>query len=84
MAADSDDPVYAIVEAVAEREDVPPEDLPPLGTVVDCDALKDLFRHGENQSGGSGVRVQIEYCEYDVEVTGGGSVTLSPVQRPSR
>lgn len=83
MAAESDDLVYAIVEAVAEREGVDPKELPPLGTVVDPDALKDLFRDGENLAGGSRVRVQIEYCEYAVEVTGDGSVTLSPVQRTS-
>lgn len=61
-----------VVRAVAEAEDVPPEEVtPPLHEVVDTEALDELF--GGDRTGG---RVSFDYCGYDVTVDVDGNVEV--------
>lgn len=62
--------VFDILESVAEREDVDPLDLPPLGDVVDTDALNALLR------GRTMVSASFEYCGYEVHVDSEGGVSI--------
>jgi hypothetical protein len=63
---------HTIVEQVAEAEDVDPVELnPPLGDVVDPDALELLC-----ESSDDAVRVEFEYCGYDVTVYGENDILV--------
>lgn len=61
----------AIVNAVADAEDVSPLELQPLATVIDPDALDKAIRSG------NAVSVEFTYCGYLVGVSSDGYVTLS-------
>lgn len=64
----------AVLYAVAEKEDVEPEDLnPPLFEVVDPDALDRLFK---SESG----PVSFEYHGYSVTADYSGNVSLQSVE----
>ncbi|QLG50772.1 HalOD1 output domain-containing protein [Natrinema halophilum] len=74
-------PSRAVIEAIAEAEDVQTTDVNPpayesLYAVVDPDALDALF--GGRSSGANGSRgsVSFEFCGYDVTVDGEGTVVL--------
>jgi len=58
-------PSIAIVQAVAEVEDVSALDLPPLYETIDPESLDALF---ESLSSGTAA-VSIEYAGYDVSIT---------------
>lgn len=67
------DPSLAVVNAVADAEDVDPMNLdPPLGTVVDTDALNTLFPDTDQTRG----QVTFRYSGYRVTVDSAGNVTL--------
>lgn len=61
----------AIVEAVAEAEDVSPLELEPLAAVVDPDALNALF-----QGDGSDMSLEFDYRGFSVRVSDDGRVAL--------
>ncbi|MXV63899.1 hypothetical protein GS429_17900 [Natronorubrum sp. JWXQ-INN-674] len=64
--------VTAIVEAVADREDVAPTELqPPLYDVIDPDALTALFTAAGSRDSR---RVSFTYCGHAVVVDGDGCV----------
>lgn len=67
----------AVVEAVADAEDVDPLDLgAPLYDVIDPDALDALF--GTTHEGGRRTgRVTFEYCGHTVVVASDGAVTIA-------
>jgi hypothetical protein len=68
-------PSVAVVEAVADREGVAPEDLQtPLYERLNPEALDSLFR-------GSSGSVTFEYLEYVVTVDSTGTVELEPIAR---
>ncbi|WP_424004915.1 HalOD1 output domain-containing protein (plasmid) [Haloarcula salina] len=66
------EPSEAVVEAVADAENVSPWELaPPLAYVVDPDALDSLFARPETD----GV-VRFRYCGYTVSVLASGAVDV--------
>ncbi|MFC6718897.1 HalOD1 output domain-containing protein [Natrialbaceae archaeon GCM10025810] len=65
-------PLYAVVSAVAEAEEVDPVDLPPLYNAIDLEALNTLF----TSESGTVSRVEFEYAGYSVVVRGEGSVEV--------
>lgn len=68
----------AVVEAVAEAEDISPAEVrPPLYEAVDPDALDDLFAARSTLTDRSGGYVIFPFCGYEVTVYGNGDVTLS-------
>lgn len=65
-----------IVEEIANREDVDPVALdPPLGSVVDPDALETLVA-SENGATDAERLVRLSYHGYDVTVRPGGDVVV--------
>lgn len=75
---DSAEPISsAIVSAVADREDVDPRALdPPLQSVVDTDALNQLFEEPSDND----LRVEFQYAGYAVTVTGPERIEIDPVE----
>lgn len=81
-------PSQAVVEAVAEAEGVPPDELTPpayepLHAVVDPTALDALFAarpEGTNRPNGT---VSFRFCGYDVTVDRDGRVTLEAATEPA-
>ncbi|MFB6172842.1 MAG: HalOD1 output domain-containing protein [Haloarculaceae archaeon] len=67
---------YAVIEAVATREQATVASLPPLSDVVDTDALDALFRPRPDGTPRRGGTVQVGYCGYTVTVAADGRVTL--------
>ncbi|OLZ41518.1 hypothetical protein A6E15_11225 [Natrinema saccharevitans] len=81
-------PSQAVIEAVAEAEGVPPEDLAPpayepLHAVVDPDALDALFAARSEGADRPGGTVSFRFCSYDVTVDGDGRVTLEESIEPA-
>jgi hypothetical protein len=75
VTTDSDTPSVAIALAVAAREGVDPTELtPPLGEVVDPDALDALFDGRDERSAERSVT--FDYQGYRVEVSGDATVDL--------
>ncbi|MFB6202232.1 MAG: HalOD1 output domain-containing protein [Halorhabdus sp.] len=61
-----------VINAVAQKVDVAPEDLsPPLYDAIDPDALDALVA-----SSSTDLRVTFEYHGYEVRVTGDGGVSV--------
>ena len=65
-----EEPVFTILDSVAEREGTDPLHLPPLGEVVDTDALTALL------GGGTMVSASFEYNGYEVRVDSDGGVSI--------
>lgn len=61
----SDCPSTAVVMAVAEQANVDPTEIEPLQTVIDTDAMNDLFRPSRSVPSRSGT-LQFEYLGYEV------------------
>ncbi len=71
----------AVVEAVADAEDVSPEELcppeyEPLHAVIDPQALDALFEPKADGNPRSSGAVSFTFCGYDVTVDDDGTVTL--------
>lgn len=64
-----------VVLAVAEHTGVDPVDLPPLGGVVDPDALDAVFGPGK-RSNDSSPEVRFEYAGTEVVVRGGTEIAV--------
>jgi hypothetical protein len=62
----------SIVEAVAERENQDPLDLPALADVVDAGALDRLVESCSD----SGVTVSFSYAGYQITVSGDGAIRI--------
>lgn len=74
-------PSRAVLEAVADAEGVPPEELrpptcDPLHTAIDPEALDALFAEQVSGTPRMSGTVSFHYCGYRVTVTGDGTVTL--------
>lgn len=66
-----------IVERVAEREGVPPEELDErLHDVVDTDGIERLLRGRSNRPHPSPLSIEFTYCGYAITVTGAGEVAI--------
>lgn len=65
----------AVVEAVAQEEDVDPTDLsPPLYTAIDPDVLDAIFSngHADDRTG----HLVFEYLGYEITVRGDGVISV--------
>jgi len=74
-------PSRAVVEAVADAEDVPVEEIgppeyPSLNEVLDPDALDGLFAPKGNGLERVPGEVRFRYCAYDVTLQRDGSVSV--------
>lgn len=65
-----------IVEAVAAREGVDETRLPPLGEVIDPDALNALFVRTAADGRQQRASVRFHYCGYTVVVHADRSITV--------
>lgn len=76
---DLDSITMAILEAVATfaRQDI--LDLDPLETVIDTDALNDLFRPRSNGTSRTNLSIEFVYQDYLVFVESSGLVRIRPV-----
>ncbi len=63
-----------VIHAVADREGVSPLDISPLFDAIDPDALDRLYAPDR-----AGATVEFQYAEYQVTVTDGGHVELTPL-----
>ena len=61
-----------VVRRVADREDVRPEELPPLAEAIDADCLDTFFPEGTNGL------VRFDYCGYTVTYHADGAVEVEP------
>ena len=66
-------PSAAVLDAVADREDVSATELPLLYDAVDPDALDALVGSDDSDRD---IRVTFSYHGYEVTVTGDGAVSL--------
>nr|WP_273742503.1 HalOD1 output domain-containing protein [Natrinema soli] len=71
-------PVFAVVSAVADAEDVDPVELPPLYEAIDPEALNDLCT---SRSGSSVGKVEFQYAGHDVVVRGTGEVEVQSIHQ---
>ncbi|ELY70248.1 HalOD1 output domain-containing protein [Natrinema versiforme] len=81
-------PSQAVIEAVAEAEDVSPTDVSPptyepLHAVVDPTALDALFADRPNGMRRSRGNVSFRFCGYDVTVSHDGRVLLEDPTEPT-
>ena len=75
-------PSRTVIEAVAEAEGIPPEELRPptyesLHAVVDPEALDTLFATRADGTPRSAGEVRFPFCGYEVTVEADGSITLA-------
>lgn len=74
---DSEDRVFAIVAAVAEKSGVDPLELPPLYEAVDPDRLDHIFATMDSDVEHSTL---FTYAGYDVTITAAGDVAVSLIE----
>lgn len=67
----------AVVMAVADTTDTPPDELPPLYDVIDPDALDTIFQSGRVGRSGAGIHVTFTMAGCTVSVRD-GNVTVTP------
>lgn len=76
LQASNSSPTVEIVEIVADREGVDATELPPLGSVIDPDALNSLFAYSPDGAPQSQGYVVFQYCGYSVAVHSDGQIIL--------
>lgn len=76
--AEASPPSELVVEATAAVDGVDPTDLPPLGTVLDPDALDSLFVDRFDGTPREGGRVEFTYVGHAVTVEADGEVVVEP------
>lgn len=64
-------PSNAVAQALADHQEVPPEEVQPLYSSVDTDGLNDVLRSAPDAT------VTFTHCGYDVAVTGRGEIEVS-------
>ncbi|WP_458191143.1 HalOD1 output domain-containing protein [Haladaptatus sp. NG-WS-4] len=69
---------FLILEAITAREEINPDDCPPLYDVIDPDALDNLFTPTQTGSERHG-KVIFQYCGYRVTVAGDRTISLDPL-----
>ena len=76
----SDEPVsMADIRAVSAVDGREPASLPPLGNIVDTDALNSLFEPRLDGSSRPGGRLSLVYNGYRITVDNSESLTITPV-----
>lgn len=81
-------PSQAVIEAVAEAEGVPPDELTPpayepLHAVIDPEALDALFAARSEGTDRPRGTVSFRFCGYDVTVDRDGRVALEAATEPA-
>jgi hypothetical protein len=76
---DDDAVSTAIVREVARREGVPAVDLDSIYTVIDPDALEELFSPRYDGQPRPDGRVTFPYCGYEVTVTSDRTIHVEPL-----
>lgn len=71
----------SVVTAVANAEDVSPLDLPPLYSAIDPDALDAFVGSVSSTRGEPDLSITFPYNNYDVTVTGTGSISLTKAEQ---
>lgn len=72
-------PTLRVVDAIANQTDVDPTELtPPLGTVIDPEALDAVFEADAS----SDLRVSFEYAGYLVSLSSNEDVSIEPLEGP--
>lgn len=80
--SDTETVFEAVIDAIAEAESVSPVNLePPLGDVVDPEALATIITSMAGRAGGSPGHVQFTYTDYTVTVTADKRVYISEFGR---
>ncbi|MBX0298202.1 HalOD1 output domain-containing protein [Haloarcula nitratireducens] len=69
-------PTVAVIEAVANQEGVDATELPPLSTVIDPDALDNLFTYSTDEFPHPEGRVVFPYCGYTITVHSDGQIVI--------
>ena len=67
----------AVIEAVADEEEVEPTDIPPLYTAIDPEALDSLFQSPDAGEVTMVGQARFTYHGYEVSVSADGQVTLT-------
>ncbi|MFW5918574.1 MAG: HalOD1 output domain-containing protein [archaeon] len=70
-------PSVAVVETVADETASDPRQGPPLHEAVDTEALNELLTKSSGNL--DAMTVSFEYDDYEVTVSGDGTVTLDPL-----
>lgn len=65
-----------IVLTLAELLERPPDAMPSLHSVVDCDALNQLFHHQYTENAPTSTAVTIPYAGYSVTIRGDGRLCI--------
>lgn len=73
---DSLPPSIGVVETVAAIEGRDPTELPSLSERCNADSLDVLVGYSRNRPGMGDVTVELTYCDYDVAVSGDGTVVV--------
>lgn len=72
----SETATQAIVQLVAELEDVDPTELPPLGESIDTDSLDRLIRSSRAREAYGPCRITLQYEGYDVTVRSSATIEV--------
>lgn len=76
----TDSIIAQIVRKVADYENIDPVELnPPLGEVIDPDALEALFEDPRKDD----LRITFTYQDYEISVRPGEGVQIHPFESPS-
>lgn len=73
--AGSTDCVFKITQAVATQEGVDSLTLPPLNDYIDPEALSTIAATDDEN-----ITIQFTYHDYEITVTGSGSVNISGIE----
>lgn len=72
----SETATQAIVQLVAELEDVSPAELPPLGESIDTDSLNYLIRSSRAREAYGPCRITLQYEGYGVTVRSSATIEI--------
>lgn len=70
----------SVIIAVATAAGTDPLELPPLGAVLDANALDAFFDSSNYERENGETAVSFQYADYPVTVNGDGIVTVGPVE----
>ncbi|MBX0325627.1 hypothetical protein EGH21_21640 [Halomicroarcula sp. F13] len=69
-------PSVAVIEAVADHEGVDAAELAPLSTVIDPDALDNLFVYSTAEFPHPKGHIEFQYCGYTIAVHSNGQIVV--------
>lgn len=70
----------AVIKKLAAHYECDPLDLdPPIGRIIDCEALDRLFRWGASEASGEEAVLTFEYVDSEVQVSSDGTVQVTEI-----